>query len=399
MLRLSVRVTLAALLLPALACREDSVAPTGPGPEAPSLSTAAATALSFYQVSAGYSHSCGVTSDNRAYCWGFNDRGQLGDGTHTSRLTPIPIGGTLRFRQIATGNEHTCAVTTDFRAYCWGEGVDGELGDGTATDRSTPVPVAGGHQFRQVDAGQYHTCAVSYPDSRAYCWGYNGSFALGDGTNTRRPSPVAVSGGRQFHQVDAGGFHSCGVTPTNRAFCWGYNRYGQLGDSLQSGFSPTPTAVVGAHPFRQISAGNDVTCAVTTTDRAWCWGNGHNGQVGDGTTSRRSWPRAVAGGLVFTRVTVGFAHTCGETTVKRAYCWGVNGNGQLGDGTTAIQRLKPAAVAGGLGFYQVSAGGFHTCGKTGASVAYCWGTNFNGELGNGSTTESRTPVAVAGSTP
>jgi alpha-tubulin suppressor-like RCC1 family protein len=399
MLRLSVRVTLAALLLPTLACREDPVAPTGPGPEAPSLSTAAVTALSFYQVSAGYSHSCGVTTDNRAYCWGFNDRGQLGDGTHTRRLTPIPIGGTLRFRQIATGNEHTCAITTDFRAYCWGEGVDGELGDGTATDRSTPVPVAGGHQFRQVDAGQYHTCAVSYPDSRAYCWGYNGSFALGDGTAIQRLKPVAVSGGRQFHQVDAGGFHSCGVTPTNRAFCWGYNRYGQLGDSLQWGFSPTPTAVVGAHLFRQISAGNDATCAVTTTYRAWCWGNGQNGQIGDGTTSLRRWPRAVAGGHAFTRVTAGLAHTCGETTVKRAYCWGVNANGQLGDGTTAIQRLKPVAVAGGLGFYQVSAGGFHTCGKTGGSVAYCWGTNFNGELGNGSTTESRTPVAVAGSTP
>jgi len=106
----------------------------------------------------------------------------------------------------------------------------------------------------------------------------------------------------------------------------------------------------------------------------------------------------VVGGHAFTRVTVGFAHTCGETTSKRAYCWGLNTNGQLGDGSTVTQRLKPVAVAGGLGFYQVSAGGSHTCGKTGASVAYCWGANFNGELGNGSTTESRTPVEVAGGT-
>jgi alpha-tubulin suppressor-like RCC1 family protein len=375
------------------------VAPTGPGPEAPSLSTAAATALSFYQVSGGYTHSCGVTNDNRAYCWGFNDRGQLGDGTHTSRLTPVPIGGALRFRQIAAGNQHTCAVTTDFRAYCWGQGADGELGNGTVTDRSTPVPVVGGHHFRQVDAGQYHTCGVSYPGNRAFCWGYNGSFALGDGTSTGRSSPVAVSGGHQFRQVDAGFFHSCGVTTTNRAFCWGYNQYGQIGDSTRAFYRPTPTEVAGAHPFRQISAGNDVTCGVTTFARAWCWGNGKQGELGNGQAYLSFWPRNVAGGLAFTRVTAGFSHVCGETTVKRAYCWGVNASGQLGDGTTVLQRFKPVAVAGGLGFYQVSAGGFHTCGKTGSSVAYCWGTNFNGELGNGSTTESRTPVAVAGSTP
>jgi alpha-tubulin suppressor-like RCC1 family protein len=242
---------------------------------------------------------------------------------------------------------------------------------------------------------------VGYPDNRAWCWGYNGSNAIGDGsTALYRPTPVTVSGTRQFRQVDVGQFHSCGVTTADRAFCWGYNQYGQLGDSSAiPSYRSTPTAVAGGHPFRQISAGQDVTCAVSTFNQAWCWGNGQNGQIGDGFTTRRRWPRAVAGGLKFTRVTVGLAHTCAEGTTKRAYCWGTNGNAQVGDGTTGGLRLKPVAVVGGLGFYQLSAGGFHTCGKTGSSKAYCWGTNFNGELGNGSTAQSPTPVAVAGWTP
>ena len=392
-------IILAGLLFPGVACREDSAAPMDPGAEAPPLSATTAAALAFYQVTTGDRHSCGITTANLAYCWGYNEKGQLGDGTHDTRLTPKAIGGTLRFRQIAAAFDHTCAITTDYRAYCWGQGVDGELGDGAAVDRSSPVAVAGGHHFRQIDPGQYHTCAVSYPDNRAYCWGYNGSAALGDGTSMQRKTPAAVSGGLLFRQVDAGGWHTCGVTTTNRAFCWGYNRFGQLGDSTGNGFRFTPNAVYGAHPFRQISAGLHTTCSVSTFNQAWCWGDGTAGQLGNGLRAVRTWPRAVAGGLLFTRVTVGSGHTCGEATNKRAYCWGANANGQLGDGTTATLRLKPVAVAGGLGFYQLSAGGAHTCGKTGASVAYCWGANFSGQLGNGLTAESRTPVAVAGPTP
>jgi alpha-tubulin suppressor-like RCC1 family protein len=120
--------------------------------------------------------------------------------------------------------------------------------------------------------------------------------------------------------------------------------------------------------------------------------------MGDGNTKLSTAPRPVAGGLNFSRVSTGLVHTCGETTGNRAYCWGVNANGQLGDGTTATRRLTPVAVVGGLNFAQVSSGGFHTCGKTPGSVAYCWGANFDGRLGDGTTTSTRRPVAVAGPT-
>src|SRR5207253_863820 len=133
--------------------------------------------------------------DNQAYCWGANNSGQLGDGTTTTRLTPVAVAGRLRFGQVSPdGTQHSCGVTTDDRAYCWGRNVFGELGDGTTTARLTPVAVAGGLLFRQVSAGAFHTCGVTTGDL-AYCWGYNNFFgALGDGRLINRRRPTAVAG-------------------------------------------------------------------------------------------------------------------------------------------------------------------------------------------------------------
>jgi alpha-tubulin suppressor-like RCC1 family protein len=187
------------------------------------------------------------------------------------------------------------------------------------------------------------------------------------------------------------------VTTTDEAFCWGQNSVGELGIGGTSG-SPvaSPTRVAGAHRFRQIEAGAAYTCGVTTENRAFCWGNGREGQIGDGKTYLRFSPRAVAGGHAFERITTGEFHTCAETTGNRAYCWGLNrGNaaGAVGDGTTT-QRLTPVAVAGGLFFSQVSAGYTQTCGRTETGVAYCWGTNDGGQLGDGTTTTRLRPVRV-----
>jgi alpha-tubulin suppressor-like RCC1 family protein len=397
---LSLTLWLVSVVLSGVSCRgDDVVAPSNHDvPEAgPAHATASTTALALYQVSGGYYHTCGVTTDSHAYCWGRGDVGQRGDGTNTFlRPTPAPVVGTLRFRHVSAGGYHTCGVTTDYRVYCWGSNYEGQLGDGTTTDRPEPVPIAGGRQFRQVAAGAHFTCAVSYPDERAYCWGHNTEGELGDGTQTQRLTPVAVAGGQKFHQVSAGQNHTCGLTPLDEAFCWGGNLYGQIGDSSTAFSAPRPSRVVGARRFRQIDAGVEFTCAVTTNYRAFCWGNGRRGQIGNGKTYLSLWPRAVAGGLSFERVTTGLVHACGETTGNRAYCWGANYNAEVGDGTVT-QRLTPVAVTGGLFFSQLSAGFAHTCGRTSDAVAYCWGGNASGALGDGSFTVNRpTPVRVVG---
>lgn len=390
---------LGSVVLSGVSCRgDDVVAPSNDDAPEPgqALASASTTALALVQVSGGAYHTCGVTTDGRAYCWGRNLEGQLGDGTNTFlRPRPAPVAGTLRFRHVSAGHSHTCGVTMDYRVYCWGFNHNGQLGDGTTTWRSDPVPVAGGLRFRQVAAGFLHTCALTYPDERAYCWGENAGGELGDGTRTQRLTPVAVSGGRKYHVVSAGQRHTCGLTSLNEAFCWGENRFGQIGDSSTAS-APRPSRVAGGRAFRQIDAGANFTCAVTTNFRAFCWGDGRQGQIGNGKTYLSLWPRAVAGGILFERVSTGGVHACGETTGNRAYCWGANFNGEVGDGTETT-RLTPVAVSGGLFFSQLTAGSAHNCGRTSDAVAYCWGNNASGQLGDGSLTFNRsTPVRVAG---
>jgi alpha-tubulin suppressor-like RCC1 family protein len=395
----------AALALAGYGCGPESIAEpdnTDNAGRAAELATAA-TALTFYQVSAGYEHSCGVTSDQRAYCWGRNSEGELGDGTTQGRLTPVAVAGSLRFRQISAGFFSTCGVTTDNRAYCWGSNPVGELGDGTTTERVRPAAVAGGRQFKQVQTAFEHACAVTTTGGRIYCWGRNNQGQLGTGSRTGpqtgtygsySSTPVRVASTLTFRQVATGQYHTCAVTTTDRAFCWGFNRDGELGDSSSQWRRLKPTRVAGNHAFRQIDTERAHTCAVTTDNRAYCWGSGTLGQLGTGQLGEWNYPRAVSGGRLFRRITAGEFHTCAESSADRTWCWGANGTGQLGDGTD-LNRLTPVQVVGGHLFVQVSAGGFHTCARTEAGVAYCWGRGFAGQLGGGVAANSLTPAPVA----
>jgi alpha-tubulin suppressor-like RCC1 family protein len=247
---------------------------------------------------------------------------------------------------------------------------------------STPVAVAGNRRFRQISAGAFHTCALTPSTTNdIYCWG---SGHLGNGSDAEEfRTPQLVSGAHAYRQVSAGDAFTCAVTTTYQVLCWGVNTRGQLGNGGSTAFvALTPVAVSGALEFLQVSAGQGHACAITTTAKAYCWGHGRWGQLGDGQTSSRFRPRAVVGGLSFSSLTAGAHHTCGQTPSHRAYCWGSSYNGQLGNGTTTLQPT-PTAVKGALVFRQLEAGSYHTCGVDGAAQAWCWGSNFSGELGNG----------------
>jgi len=334
---------LAAGLLGALGCREDPESPTAP--ESTPTPSTAAVPLSFRQVSMGYHHACGVTTADRAYCWG---DGALGNGSTAPvddySTKPVAVVGGLSFRVVSAGHGHTCGLTTDDLAYCWGFNGYGNLGDGTRITRLQPVPVAGGRHFRQLRAGDAHTCAVTWSDV-AFCWGDNTYGQLGDGTTHGPLKPVRVAGGLLLRRVLAGGSHTCGSTSGGRTYCWGDNSYGQLGDgTITQRLTPVP--IHGGLFFQQLSTGYHHSCGVTD-HRAYCWGRNRYGALGDGTFTRRLTPVAVSSGLLFASVnTSGFGNsTCGVTTGERAYCWGSNSRGQLGDGSLT-DRLTPVAVVG-----------------------------------------------------
>jgi alpha-tubulin suppressor-like RCC1 family protein len=205
--------------------------------------------ISFRQLVVGWAHTCGASMINRGFCWGSASSGQIGDGKSLRvRNTPRAVAGGLSFRFLSAGHAHSCGLTLSDRAFCWGSNEDGELGDATTTARLTPAAVAGGLQFGTINAGGDHTCGVTKA-SRAYCWGNNATGQLGNGTTRDRSSPAAVTGGLLFAGVDAGGVvgessFSCGVTTGQRAYCWGWNAFSTLGNGSTED-SSVPVAVLG----------------------------------------------------------------------------------------------------------------------------------------------------------
>lgn len=257
----------------------------------------------------GPGHYCGLTTSGGAYCWGSNIDGEVGDGTTGGdatvgggpfRTTPVAVAGGGTFATLTAGLWHTCGVTTNGAAFCWGDSSGGQLGAGpTVVNSSTPLPVSGGFSFFSLSAGGTETCGV-VTGGGAYCWGSNGAGQLGNGSITSSAVPVAVAGGRTFTTISTGAHHACALTADGAAYCWGWNAYGELGvgnntgpDKCLSQFgacSMKPVAVTGGLKFAAVSAGGETTCGLTLSGATYCWGRNDVGQVGDGTKTNASKP-------------------------------------------------------------------------------------------------------------
>jgi alpha-tubulin suppressor-like RCC1 family protein len=332
------------LSVAAAGCRDEE----SPSPDGTTIErvrpVAVAPSLRFKLVSVGVFHTCAVTTDSRVFCWGGNSLGQLGDGTTTSHLTPHAVPGSRAYRQVDAGLGHTCAVAAaDNRAYCWGWNEVGQLGHVTEEIMNpTPTAVAGGRQFRQVRAGNLHTCGVT-TSYEAFCWGYNQFGELGDSSRPGwRFAPVRVAGSHQFVQIDAGTDFTCAVTDTGPSLLLG--RWTRGPDRQRKAVPHFwPRAVAGGLTFRRVSTGSTHACGETPSSKVYCWGNNTWGGLGDGTRTDRLRPVAVLGGLFFSQVSAGAGETCGRTPVGVGYCWGFNRYGQLGDGTHTF-RLTPVKV-------------------------------------------------------
>jgi alpha-tubulin suppressor-like RCC1 family protein len=307
---------------------------------------AVAGGLAFTTVTSGGHHGCGLVSSGAAYCWGYNGHGQIGNGSTADALTPVPVSGGLTFTALSAGINHNCGVTPNGVAYCWGQNWDGarggRLGDGTITSRSTPVPVATELRFTAISAGSDHSCAVA-TGGGAYCWGANAGGELGNGGGGDATRPVPVGGSLTFSAVSAGYGRSCGRTTSGAAYCWGF---AFLGNGTTTG-ATTPVAVAGGLTFANLSAsaGSVYTCGVAAAGIAHCWGSNSYGQLGTGSTTDSTVPVRVTGGLTFAMTSAGWYHACGVTVDAVAYCWGRNDSGELGNGSTT-DSPTPVKVAG-----------------------------------------------------
>lgn len=318
----------------------------------------------FTQIVSGAYHSCGITAAGAGYCWGHNSStGKLGTGTDIGWAhQPVPVAGGLTFKAISAGFNHSCGVTTAGAAYCWGENGSGQLGTGNQTQSNAPVAVVGGITFASISAGQSQgtnnvTCGVA-TDGKGYCWGSDAYGEIGDGGDVSfnstdiRTSPTLVAGALTFKDIRVGTRHVCGVLSNDTGVCWGDNAAGQLGVGTKDDTRSAPTST-GSTTFLMIDPGDHNTCGVTTAYAIYCWGANTHGEggttvgLGDITMvpspgPSGEWSEVSAGGTSL--------HTCAisrdRLTVK---CFGRNEYGQLGNGTTTntnIANATPQQVTG-----------------------------------------------------
>jgi alpha-tubulin suppressor-like RCC1 family protein len=351
------------------------------------------------QVGAGAGHSCALTTAREVLCWGENSGGELGNPNGGRIATRV--SGLDDAQAIAVGFRHSCALRYDGSVRCWGFNNYGQLGDGSTENRGTPVAVVLSTEAKAISAGGFHTCAELI-DGTLRCWGANYSGQLGDNTTVNKTTPaiVALPGtALPVAATSAGLEHTCVVDKNFAAWCWGANGIGQLGDGSHVSSAVPVLLPQLSEGVKGISAGYSFSCGIHFGGS--CWGLNASGNLGYGGTANQDLPIGVSGIGDILRIVAGGNHACAQDFDGVIYCWGSNNYGQIGDGTrttryTAVMAPQLSGNGTPLPATSLATGRDHTCIVVNGGAVRCWGFNFNGQLGDGSTVDSATPVNAIG---
>lgn len=338
-------------------------------------------------VSSG-GYSCGIATDGTLWCWGDNSVGQLGIGSqgHSADVSaPYEVGALTTWVALTAGTDHTCGTQTNGSMWCWGNNSSGQLGDGSTVNRVSPVrALASG--AAQPASGFAHTCTTE-TDGTLWCWGSNSEGQLGLGDTVSRDVPTQVGSATTWTSVSAGGNHTCATQDDGSLWCWGDNSHGELGQRSAIRRS-TPLRVGDSSTmWSQVSAGDTHTCGIQTPrNTLWCWGE-------DGVNGKKNQPRKVGNDTNWATVSAGADDTCGTQSDNTLWCWGVNSQGQLGQGGTTSSQT-PLPVDFRLGWTIVGVGGGHTCVIRLDSTMWCFGDDEFGQLGDHARTDRFLPTPI-----
>ena len=355
-------------------------------------------------LGAADSHSCALVADGRVKCWGGNHYGELGNRSTTDSVTPVTASGISNARALTTGGFMTCALLPGGKVKCWGDNSHGKLGAGPGFPSASSIPIAVNRLAHAVavSSGADHSCAL-LAGGTVRCWGRNDSGDIG-GSKSFSTVPLNVPGITGATAISAGYRHSCALLANGKVACWGNNHFGQLGNG-KTGSSKKPVTVNGLTKAVAVSAGNDQSCAVLSNHTVKCWGRADGGSLGDGASSHDHKDK---GGIDFKptpvtvksvsnagSVSVGSGFGCARLSNNQIKCWGENSSGQLGNGSTA-DSLTPVVVSGISAATAISASSkSHACALVSGGKVKCWGRNDLGQLGGGAQNFSATPVAAA----
>ena len=402
-------------------------------------------------IAAGWNHNLALKEDETVWVWGYSGLGQVGDGTNMTRTSPVQVNGLTNVISIGAGDAHSLAVKSDGTVWAWGSNYQGQLGDNTTIHKNTPVQVGGLTGVSYVSGGDAHSLAVKL-NGTVWAWGDNWAGQLGDGTTTQRKVPIQVSGLTGITQVSGGVYFSMALKSNGTVWAWGASWNGQLGNGTTSYNSSdyTPTQISTLSGIVDIFAGTDEddasALAVDGNGALWAWGGNYFGQLGDGSYTGRTTPAQVTGltnvamavncygysvallttgeiwgwgsytpwnspsptmldiaEIVFeapapesqqSKIAAGYYHSLLAKADGTVWAWGGNNNGQLGDGTTTGSST-PVPVTTLSSVVAVSAGSEYSLALEDDGTVWAWGRNYYGQLGDGTTTNSSIPIAVS----
>lgn len=375
---------------------------------------------SWRSVAVGATHVCAIDEDAALWCWGDDVAGTLGDGSlpmdppfeDGCRVTPVPIAEGTTWARVSVGSRHSCGVQTNGTLWCWGDNDYGQIGDGALGSlyfRTIPTEV-GGDYWLDVFAGSNHTCALR-SDAVVACWGDGAALGVSGLQFSSTPLEVVIDAPIRALARGGDARHTCAIDVDDRVWCWGDNSWGQLGDA--SALGETPSLVPSLGDVADVSLRAGTSCVQTTDGTVSCFGYGGNGQLGDGIASSQHHsptPLVVASGSSFTSTSVGDSFACARRDDGVELCWGDNDDGQIGDGTSGPDNARlqptPAMPWGGgpvaMGWSSVALGEHHACATREGGALWCWGSRFDGALGNGDAADDCTlahPLSCSTTTP
>ncbi|MFM2141899.1 MAG: hypothetical protein RLZZ476_443, partial [Verrucomicrobiota bacterium] len=358
--------------------------------------------------------------------WGYNASGMLGDGTSTDRTSPVAtnVSGVLSGKTItalvsSATAAHTLALASDGSVYAWGENGAGQLGNNSVTFSSSPVAVdmtgaLSGKTVVAIAAGFQHSLALT-SDGGLYAWGSNVAGELGNNSTTSSLVPVAVDmtgvlSGKTIVQIQAGWGCTAVLDSTGQVYTWGTNSAGTLGNGSSATQSLVPVAVdtsgvLLGKTVSKLSLGGYHILVLTTDGLLFGWGRNMRGQIGDGTSGvNRSTPVAVdrtgvLAAKTITDISAGYEHSLALASDGTVYAWGADDQSALGNATATVQADSPVAVdmtgvLSGKTVAAIAASLYSSAVLTTDADLFAWGYNYNGTVGDGTTTERDTPVAV-----
>jgi len=372
-----------------------------------SISTAAVSA----PIASGAAHSCALTPTGAVKCWGYGGTGDLGNNQSQNQPSPVDVSGLTGVLGLAAGDGHTCALKGDGTVACWGDNTEGQLGHAPSfhsITNPTPLAVGGLSGVVALAAGRYHTCALK-SDGTVACFGKNSEAELGSAaTGTQSVTPTTVTGISNAVAISAGsGYFTCALKADTTVACWGDNESGQLGTGQSTpSQTGTPQTVLTAQgtPLNRVLAirsGALHTCAIVNDGSysVYCWGNNSYQQSSSGASNvvYAATPQAGLSGVLL--LSASMYNSCSIDIYSSFKCWGSNDYGesiaQAGGGSHVITPTAVTPLQGTSLPEYMSGGNEFTCALQADGRATCFGRGNSGQLGNGASLASPTPVAVS----